>query len=390
MHRLRGVSTAAVAMSVTLVAGGFAGPGASAASHWPTPRTTVVSATVIADPHTEASSRPARLVYATASKTAAGVKVANLRAKTMRWIFRKACTRCFYAQDRSEAWAPDRSRIALEWNGAIYTVRPDGESVKRLTLPGHCGYPDHHATWSPSSRRIAFQRATCESEHIWKMHRDGSHEHRLFPGSGFGPDWSPTGGWIAFFRNDGHYRRQIWISSTDGATQRELTTAAGNEDHYPSNEDPHFSSDGRRLLYTRWLSGFKDSLSNAQADVCVLDIDPVPPAPLPDTAPCLTSASGANFDAHFAPGGHRIVFVSNRSGNRDLWIMSADGTQQRRLTTSQDEDFAPEWSPNGRWIAFLSDRSGNNEVYVIHPDGTGLRRLTHSPASEGEPSWEPG
>src|SRR5687768_15385857 len=54
----------------------------------------------------------------------------------------------------------------------------------------------------------------------------------------------------------------------------------------------------------------------------------------------------------FSPDGERILFVSDRSGNENLWIMSADGSNLTALTKERgDLDFeSPEWSPDGEYV----------------------------------------
>ena len=52
--------------------------------------------------------------------------------------------------------------------------------------------------------------------------------------------------------------------------------------------------------------------------------------------------------------GSRIAFTSFRNGSFDLYVMNADGSKQRRLTTPADGYPSPAWSPDGRRIAFVS------------------------------------
>ena len=60
--------------------------------------------------------------------------------------------------------------------------------------------------------------------------------------------------------------------------------------------------------------------------------------------------------------------------------MNADGSGQRNLTRSVTRPFSTEgraaWSPDGRRILFVSDRGGNSEIYVMNADGSGKRKLT--------------
>src|SRR5688572_32832498 len=72
----------------------------------------------------------------------------------------------------------------------------------------------------------------------------------------------------------------------------------------------------------------------------------------------------------------RLVFVSARDGNNEIYSMNADGTGVVRLTNDAASDGRPVWSPNGSHIAFTSERDGNREIYIMNANGTGLRNLT--------------
>ena len=75
----------------------------------------------------------------------------------------------------------------------------------------------------------------------------------------------------------------------------------------------------------------------------------------------------------WSPDRTRLAFV--RLG--DIYVMRADGSQQRRLTRGRAGDVSPTWSPDGRLIAFVSNR-GNRPfaIHVMQADGSGVRRLT--------------
>ena len=85
-----------------------------------------------------------------------------------------------------------------------------------------------------------------------------------------------------------------------------------------------------------------------------------------------------------------IAYASDQDGDFDIWVMNADGSDQRKLTDNEALDQSPAWSPDGRQIAFISDRDGTDEVYVMDADGGNVRRLTQtSDASESFPAWSP-
>jgi dipeptidyl aminopeptidase/acylaminoacyl peptidase len=94
--------------------------------------------------------------------------------------------------------------------------------------------------------------------------------------------------------------------------------------------------------------------------------------------------SGVSWDAQprWSPDGTHIVFVSDRGGNENLWIMDADGTNARALTTESDARVtSPVWDPSGQWIVArrrtVDTRSiGVTELWQWHIDGGKGFRLT--------------
>ncbi|HEV2150344.1 MAG TPA: DPP IV N-terminal domain-containing protein [Longimicrobiaceae bacterium] len=91
----------------------------------------------------------------------------------------------------------------------------------------------------------------------------------------------------------------------------------------------------------------------------------------------------------WSPNGKRIVFASDRSGDREIWAMNSDGTELVRLTHSAGPDAGGVYSPNGKQIAFHSRRDGNFELYVMDADGENPTRLTDHPGSDLWPDWSP-
>ena len=71
----------------------------------------------------------------------------------------------------------------------------------------------------------------------------------------------------------------------------------------------------------------------------------------------------------------KIVFLSFRDGNSEIYTMNSFGNGQTRLTDYDGDNVAPSWSPNGQQIVFgkvLFNRKGdrNEEIYVMHADGS--------------------
>ena len=72
----------------------------------------------------------------------------------------------------------------------------------------------------------------------------------------------------------------------------------------------------------------------------------------------------------------KIVYASNASGNLDLWMMNADGSQQRQLTENSRINNHPAVSPDGRYLIFTSDRAGAPNIWRTDIDGSNPKQLT--------------
>ena len=94
-------------------------------------------------------------------------------------------------------------------------------------------------------------------------------------------------------------------------------------------------------------------------------------------------------EASWSPDGTQIAFASKSSGNLDIDVANADGSDVRQLTTDPGTDEFPEWSPDGRSIVFDSNMNGSFDIYEIGVDGTGLIRLTDNTARDERPEFSP-
>jgi hypothetical protein len=106
----------------------------------------------------------------------------------------------------------------------------------------------------------------------------------------------------------------------------------------------------------------------------------------------------------WSPDGTRIVFNNMVNGVGQIFVINADGTGMRQITTNSANtppldigdffptirgDITPAWSPDGQWIAFASDRTGNFEVNIVRPDGSSLSQVTYTTNQELSLGWRP-
>ena len=86
---------------------------------------------------------------------------------------------------------------------------------------------------------------------------------------------------------------------------------------------------------------------------------------------------------------NRIVYSSNASGNHDIWIMNADGRNQKQLTVNRGSDrFGLSVSPDNRYVAFVSDGEGQRHIWRVSVTDGSLKQLT-SGKGESDPLFWP-
>jgi len=178
---------------------------------------------------------------------------------------------------------PTGDRIALVMSepgnsSDIFTVRPDGERLRRLTKNRAI---EVSPTWSPDGEFIAFVSDRTGTPQIYVMDADGGNMRRLtFNGSyNTHPVWSPDGQWIAYeTRVNGQF--DIWLIDPDGSVNVPLVT------HPRSDESPSWAPNSRKLIFS--------STRRGRADLYVIDRDG-------SSARRLTSAAGDNTSPSWGP-----------------------------------------------------------------------------------------
>ena len=132
---------------------------------------------------------------------------------------------------------------------------------------------------------------------------------------------------------------------------------------------PSWSPDGREIIYY-------SEQANGKADIFVMNADGTNHRALTST-PEADEGSPA-----FSPDGKRIAFDTDRDGNYEIYVADADGRNQRRLTKHPGRDLSPAWSMDSRSIAFMSDRAGKGfDIFIMDADGSNPQQLTKTTSS---------
>ena len=198
---------------------------------------------------------------------------------------------------------------------------------------------------------------------------------------------------IAFMSDrDGHVHPrlgwpsfEIYVMEVDGNNQRRLTNNPNLDTH------PSWSPDGKRIAFSSDRDGHFDMPGGLpNYEIYVMDADG-------GNQRNLTNDPDNDSSPSWSPDGERIAFSSDRDGNYEIYLMEVDGNNQQRLTDNDFYDTHPSWSPDGKRIAFSSWRDGHfigefglsSEIYVMDADGKNTRRLTNNRKSDLSPSWSP-
>ena len=155
------------------------------------------------------------------------------------------------------------------------------------------------------------------------------------------PNWSPDGSYLLL--NSGG---KLWKLTVSGGEPAMVDSGAVSK----INNDHGISPDGKTLAISA-------------GPIYVLPSAGGEPRRLTDKVP--------SYFHGWSPDGKTLAFCGKRGDNFDLYAISADGGEERRLTEHAGYDDGPDYSPDGRWIYFNSDRSGSWDLWRIPADGAG-------------------
>jgi len=190
---------------------------------------------------------------------------------------------------------------------------------------------------------------------------------RADPLRGLQPD-KPVGGFRDTSRSNPR-RSEIALMNPDGSGVTEL---------HVTGMDPALSPSGTKIVYC----SMRDT---RYFEIYTMNTDGTGQVRLTNF-----NTAGA-CGPSWSPDGRKILFYAhslrNPSRNPQIWVMDADGSNQKRLT---EHGIDPVWSPDGRQIAFASNREGQVfQIFVMNADGTNVRKISKHKTEESNPAWTP-
>ncbi|MEA2476563.1 MAG: hypothetical protein QOC87_762 [Actinomycetota bacterium] len=198
------------------------------------------------------------------------------------------------------------------------------------------------------------------------------------------PEWAPDGSKIIFVHEQSAGDSRIEEMDPEGTNVRDLSSVSQNCptefspcDHW-LDSDPSWSPDGARIAFTR---------AYRTSNVYIMNADGTQQRQV-------TTGPSGDSSPDWSPNGQRIVFSSHMNNSAlDLFTVNSDGSDVVQLTHTAAYERDPAWSPQGSWIAFASDVDSPvadvYDIYLIATDGSEVRRLTTSVADDINPAWSP-
>jgi Tol biopolymer transport system component len=303
---------------------------------------------------------------------------------------------------------------APQTSPAITVAAESGEAhlgnIRQITFGGE----NAEAYFSPDGEWLTFQSTrdgrTCDQQYVMRV--DGSGLQQVSNGLG-----KTTCGWFLpdgrrlFFASShahdstcpprpdpsqgyvwGLDRFDIYTANRDGTGLTRVT----NFDVYTA--EGILSPDGTRIVFT--------SLKDGDLDIYTMNVDGT-------DVRRLTTTVGYDGGPWWSPDGTKIVYRAwhptdsaaladyrslldrrmVRPSRMELFVMNADGSDQRQITDLGGANFGPSWTPDGGRIIFSSNhpnpRSRNFDLYLINLDGTGLQQVTNHGEFDGFPMFSP-
>jgi Uncharacterized protein related to the periplasmic component of the Tol biopolymer transport system len=271
-------------------------------------------------------------------------------------------------------WTPDGKSIVYrsrncsfnDFKGQLYTVSVTGGPSQQLPLPegGFCSY-------SPDGKQLAYNRVFREFR-TWKRYKGGMADDiwiydfntkaTVDVTNNSAQDVYPM--WIGseiYFLSDRDRTMNLFVYNTTTKETQKLTNFTDYDVKFPS-----FSSNF--IVFENGGFIYKFDVKNHQLDKVnvLIGNDQV------NSRTELVDASKRIFSFDLSPNGERVLF----SARGDIYSVPATDGITRNLTNSSGaHDSQASWSPDGRWVGYLSDASGEYEIYIQPSDGSGKPKM---------------
>lgn len=274
----------------------------------------------------------------------------------------------------SAAWSPDGQDLIYAMQGTLWRQRVGTPEARQLTDgPGYDAQPD----WSPDGRSVVYAAYENDAIDLRLLDLSTGESVPLVANGAVNvePRWSPDGKRIAFVSTAYEGRWHVFVVDVQGAKAgtpvRITEDRASDLPRYYYNKwdqylSPTWSPDGTELILVSnrghvWGSG---TIWRMRAE---------PGAQMREIRDEET-----NWRARpdWSRDGKRVVYASYFGRQwHQLWLMTNQGENPFQLTYGEFDAVGPRWAPNGRRISYISNQSGNTELWVVDVPGGARQRV---------------
>jgi len=219
----------------------------------------------------------------------------------------------------------------------VWVTCGDAVYQAQLTREGDNLYP----SWGSDGKKIVFSSNRAGRWDVWIMNVDGTNQAQLTRalGNNIKPQSSPDGKRIVFLSDRlGYGYWHVWCMNADGSDPYMMLKRVEHDQDLvvggvADDADPSWSPDGKNILFqTRWVSeeigvfeftskGYNETIFMMDSTAGVHSMDIVAISTYPE------AKRGASNETQtvWSPDGGKIAFISDRSGNLDIWVLSFEG-----------------------------------------------------------------
>jgi len=261
-------------------------------------------------------------------------------------------------------------------------------NVVQLTHDKYRDAAFQNPSWNSKDGRIYFDSDRSGFWALWSMNPDGTDILRVHPFDDMTSfALSSDGTKLAY----SDFAGNLYISNIDGSDQKVLVqgsehSAADNYWEHITNGDATWSPDGAKIAFTR----MDETISRSNTDIYVINVDGT-------NMVRLTTEKTEDRGPAWSPDGKKIAFQSTRSGQSEIWIMDSDGSNPTQLTVGNNDGDSrgvlsgkPAWSPDSTKIAFYGNLDGRpTAIWVMNADGSDQKLLIKNQQQNAFPTWSP-
>jgi TolB protein len=270
------------------------------------------------------------------------------------------------AASRNASWSPDSRRVALEGGidpygdaHGILVMNADGTNARWIASAGA------HPAWSPNGRLIAYDAPRA----IEVVRPNGTGRRRLAMGAS--PIWAPGGNRLAYLcgrRTGAPQISALCLIGADGRGRRVIARGVLVSGTTSDNAEAAWSPHGLRLAYARRDGIFAVNLNGRGR------------TRLARKQKAFSISSFA-----WSADGRRLLFTQAREYNDlEIYTTPDDGSNVKPLTSNSVDDLQPSWSPDGTRLAFVRVRGRSADIWVMNADGSEQRLVTRNGF---DPGW---